>query len=293
MPPQVSRDFADKFGVALREGWGMTELQGAFAINPRYVEPRLGSIGIPFPYHRIRCVSLGSRTPEREAPAGAIGVLAVSGPCVTPGYLDASRNSELFFEASFAGERWLNTGDLCTIDPDGYVWLRGRSKDLIIRGGHNIDPLVIETALISHPAVLFAAAVGEPDREKGEVPVAYAQLRPGMAVSESELLEHCRRQISERAAVPRAVRVIDIMPLTAVGKIFKPALRIDAVQRCVRGVMSQVDGADTADVDVRDSGGSVVIVLKLADPASSRVVEEIRRELERYTFRVKFESAGQ
>ena len=82
---------------------------------------------------------------------------------------------------------------------------------------------------------MYAAAVGEPDRDKGEMPVAYVQLRPGISASESELLAHCQSEIAERAAVPRSVRVIEAMPLTAVGKIFKPALRLDAAQHCVRG----------------------------------------------------------
>ena len=287
VPTQVAREFADKFGVALREGWGMTELQGALALNPRDVEPRLGSIGIPFPYHRARCVPLGSRTAD-DSPVGAAGVLAIRGPCVTQGYLDASRDSGLFFEETSPGQTWLNTGDLCTIDSDGYVWIRGRSKDLIIRGGHNIDPLTIESALTSHPAVLYAAAVGEPDREKGEVPVGYVQLRPGMSVGEPELLSHCRQEITERAAIPRAVRVVEAMPLTAVGKVFKPALRIDAVRSCINAIMAQVEGAHAVDVDVCDVGGSVTVVIKTAK--SKVVAAEIHCELQRYAICVEIEA---
>jgi acyl-coenzyme A synthetase/AMP-(fatty) acid ligase len=214
----------------------------------------------------------------------------VSGPCVTPGYLDPARTAELFFDSPVSAERWLNTGDLCTIDADGYVWLRGRSKDLIIRGGHNIDPLVIEMALAVHPAVMYAAAIGEPDRDKGEVPVAYVQLRPGVSVSECELVAHCQREIAERAAMPRAVHILEALPLTAVGKIFKPALRLDAVQRCVRRVVAQLDGAHAVDVEVRDAGGAIAVVLKVPDP-STVSVDNMRRELERYTFRVEVESA--
>ena len=291
VPIQIAREFADKFAVPLREVWGMTELHGCLVINPMSVAPRLGSIGIPFPYHQIRCVPLGSRSAEEGAPAGVTGVLAINGPCVTPGYLDASRTPELFFESADPRERWLNSGDLCTIDPDGYVWLRGRSKDLIIRGGHNIDPLAIETALIAHPAVIYAAAIGEPDRDKGELPVAYVQLRPGMSVSESELMFHCQREITERAAVPRAVRIIEAMPLTAVGKIFKPALRLDAVRHCVRRVAAQLPGADAVDVEVRDARGAITVVLRVADEGMTGAVAEMRCELERYTFRVEVELA--
>lgn len=290
MPIQVAREFADKFGIPLREGWGMTELHGGLIFNPSGVEPKLGSIGIPFPYHRTRCVSIGSRVSTDLTP-GSLGVLAISGPCVTPGYIDTARTADLFLDSGMPGDRWLNTGDLCTIDPDGYVWLRGRSKDLIIRGAHNIDPLVIEAALSVHPAVLYAAAIGEPDRDRGEMPVAYVQLRPGISVHEAELLAHCQREITERAAVPRAVHILEAMPLTAVGKIFKPALRLDATRRCVRNAIAELEGAGAVDVEVRDAGGAITVVLKLTDPAMPRVVDQARRELERFTFRVVLESA--
>lgn len=289
VPIQVAREFAEKFGVPLREGWGMTELHGGLAFNPCGVEPRLGSIGIPFPYHRARCVALGSRVADAEATPGDVGVLAISGPCVTPGYYNSAGNAELFFDSAQPGKEWLNTGDLCTIDTDGYIWLRGRLKDLIIRGGHNIDPLAIEAALLGHPAVLYAAAVGEPDRDKGEIPVAYVQLRAGMSVSESELLAHCQNEVTERAAVPRSVRLMEAMPLTAVGKIFKPALRLDAVQRCVRDVAGTLEGAGAVEMEVRDVGGAIVVVLKALDPSRRAALDEVRRELERYTFRIEVE----
>jgi fatty-acyl-CoA synthase len=289
VPIQVTREFAEKFNLPLREGWGMTELQGALILNPCGADPRIGSVGIPFPYHRTRCVAVGSRRVEDPA-AGAVGVLAISGPCVTAGYLDPARNADLFFESAVSGEKWLNTGDLCTIDTDGYVWLRGRSKDLIIRGAHNIDPSLIEEALLQHPAVMYAAAVGEPDRDKGEMPVAYVQLRPGMPALEAELAAHCRAEITERAAVPRTVRILDAMPLTAVGKIFKPALRLDAVQRCVARVMKQYEHAAAPEIKVRDSGGAICVVLIAPDASMAESLQTLRRELEHYTFRVEIEA---
>ena len=291
VPIQVAREFGEKFGVPLREGWGMTELQGGLIINPSASDPRIGSIGIPFPYHRTRCVPLGSRTADIDPAPGTVGILAVSGPCVTPGYLDAARASDLFFASSSCGVRWLNTGDLCTIDADGYVWHRGRSKDLIIRGAHNIDPLVIEEALLEHPAVLHAAAIGEPDCDKGEMPVAYVQLRPGVSLSESELMDHCRSAITERAAIPRSVRIIEAMPLTAVGKIFKPDLRLDAIWHCIRNVAARLDDSSAVSVQVREAGGSIAVVLAVRDPPMPNAVDNMRRELERYTLRVEVESS--
>jgi len=291
VPVRVAQEFEDKFAAPLHEIWGMTELHGALVGNPEAALPQLGSIGVPFPYHRLRCVGMEARDADRELAPSEAGLLAVSGPCVTPGYLDAGRSHELFLGTS-AAPRWLNTGDLGRIDTEGYVRLQGRAKDLIIRGGHNIDPLVIEAALICHPAVLYAAAVGEPDCEKGELPVAYVQLRPGASATESELLMHCRREISERAAVPRAVRVIDTMPLTAVGKIFKPQLRHDAVTRCVRTVLAGFGTCDGVAAEVRESPGGPCVVLRNANPDRTALVAQIRSALERYTFKVEIEAAA-
>ena len=105
------------------------------------------------------------------------GVIAIKGPNVFSGYHDARHNKSLWID--IAGERWLNTGDLGRQDADGYFWLAGRKKELIIRGGHNIDPMSIEEALHEHPAVAMAAAIGSPDAYAGEMPVAYVQLKPG------------------------------------------------------------------------------------------------------------------
>jgi fatty-acyl-CoA synthase len=293
VPVQISREFAVRFGIPIHEGWGMTEMQGAMIVNPTAVEPRLGSVGIAYPYHRARCLPPASQDATGSGYAGEVGVLAISGPCVTPGYLDDARTPELFLEAAGDARRWLNTGDLCTIDNEGYIWLRGRSKDLIIRGGHNIDPLTIEDALLSHPAVLVAAAIGEPDRDKGEMPVAYVQLRPGCDATETELLGHCQSEIIERAAAPRAVRILSAMPLTAVGKIFKPALRLDAIQRCVAAVQARLDSSSAVSVEIRDAGGAITVILR-ADSVGSDKITALRRELEHYTFGVEVEptSAG-
>jgi fatty-acyl-CoA synthase len=289
VPVRVAQQFEENFGAPLHEVWGMTELQGALVGNPEAARPQLGSIGLPFPYHRFRCVQMEGRCADNPLEPNAAGLLAVSGPCVTPGYLDSERSQELFLETG-AAQRWLNTGDLGRIDAEGYVWLQGRAKDLIIRGGHNIDPLVIEAALISHPAVLHAAAVGEPDCEKGELPVAYVQLRPGACATEAELLVHCQREMSERAAIPRAVRVLDSMPLTAVGKIFKPQLRLDAARRCVDSVMAGFGACETVEAKVRDSGGGLCVVVECSDARQAAFVERIRAALERYTFKVEIDA---
>ncbi|MFM2066051.1 MAG: hypothetical protein RLZZ584_960, partial [Pseudomonadota bacterium] len=148
-----------------------------------------------------------------------------SGPNVFAGYRVASHNAGLWIDRG-DGRQWLNTGDLGRQDAEGYFYLTGRKKELIIRGGHNIDPAAIEQPLQCHPSVLMAAAVGRPDVHSGEIPVAYVQLKPAAQATEEELLAFARDRIGERAAVPKLIRIVSAMPLTGVGKIFKPDLRL-------------------------------------------------------------------
>ncbi len=142
------------------------------------------------------------------------------------------------------GADWFDTGDLGRIDEDGYVWLTGRAKDVIIRGGHNIDPVAIEEALHKHPAVEMAAAIGRPDAYAGEIPIVFVQLKPGASASPEELQAFARERVAERAAAPAEVRVLAQMPLTAVGKIFKPALREiaakEALEQAIAGLVEGV-----------------------------------------------------
>ena len=169
----------------------------------------------------------------RDAQTDETGVICISGPNVFQGYLDDAHNHGVWFTTP-EGQHWFNTGDLGRCDAEGFFWLTGRKKELIIRGGHNIDPRSIEDALAAHPAVAMCAAVGRPDIYAGELPVAYVQLRQGVSVSDEELLEHARQHIAERPAVPKALIVVDALPLTAVGKTFKPALMMREVELAVR-----------------------------------------------------------
>jgi fatty-acyl-CoA synthase len=180
---------------------------------------------LPYLEVRVADVAPGGAI-RRDCKPGEIGHVLMRGPQVTPGYLNPHHN-----EGALLSDGWLDSGDLGRLDVDGYLWLTGRSKDLIIRGGHNIDPLVIEEALIRHPAVETAAAVGLPDVYAGELPMAFVQLRPDAQATSEELREFCRKEIPERAAVPVQVVPIPVMPVTGVGKIFKPALRLEAAQR--------------------------------------------------------------
>ena len=158
-------------------------------------------------------------------------------------------------------EGWFNTGDLGRLDEDGYLWLTGRSKDLIIRGGHNIDPQMIEEALFKHDAVADVAAVGRPDARVGELPVAFVQLKADTETTADDLMAFAQEHISERAAVPKEIILIDAMPLTAVGKIFKPDLRNAIAETVVQEELQrlQIEAQDLSVVVDKKYGQSVTV----------------------------------
>lgn len=233
IPVELLSEFYEKTGIYLKETWGMTEFQGPCSghlTGPS--KPVAGSVGIAYPYHEVRAVKLDDGKYVEDVPAGQRGVLVVTGPTLSPGYLDERLSADLFVKGMPDGRIWASTGDLGTVDGDGYIWVYGREKDVIIRGGSNIDPKVIEEALQLHPAILISAAIGKPDASKGELPMAYVQLKEGAVAAPNEIVSFCRQHM-ERAAVPVEVVIIPLMPLTAVGKIAKPALRLDAIKRVV------------------------------------------------------------
>jgi len=247
MPLELFREFERRTGIKILEGYGLTEGACVSSINPREGERVVGSIGLRVPYQDMRVVELDSQGRWlRECGENEVGSILIKGPNVFPGYVDERHN-----QAIWAAEGWLNTGDLGRRDSRGYFYITGRKKDLIIRGGHNIDPAAIEGPLHEHPAVALAAAVGRPHPYAGEVPVAYVELRPNANVTEEELLAHCRKRVGERAAIPKEIRIVERMPLSAVGKIFKPALRHDALRRALEEDLSRLgEKVGRAEVEV-------------------------------------------
>ena len=226
-PSSLLTEFHSRTGVDIMEGYGMTETTAGAVGHYYYGQRPVGSIGLRVPYHQVRVVIIDDKGQiVRECDTNEIGVLLHSGPNVTPGYKLPDNNMGAWPETG-----WFNSGDLARFDKDGHLWLAGRAKDTIIRGGHNIDPLITEDALASHPSVEIAAAVGKPDAYAGELPVAYVKLVEGSDVSEEELLNYARENVSERAAAPVEVIVRSEIVVTAVGKIFKPVLRDDAISR--------------------------------------------------------------
>ena len=271
MPVELIRQFEAKTGLTLIEGYGLTEGTCGSCANPPAGERRPGSIGLPMPYCEVRIKVLDDQGRyQRDAAPNEIGNLCIRGATVFRGYLQASKNAGIWVDGD-----WFNTGDLGRVDADGYIWLTGRSKDLIIRGGHNIDPQMIEEALHKHPAVAMAAAVGKPDEKAGELPVVYVQLKPGSQASEAELLEHAAAHIPERAAIPKNAWIIDAIPLTAVGKTFKPALRFDAIARVYQAAVGELHPGARVEVRSDDKAGQLAhIHLPSQDQALAEAIGE-------------------
>ncbi|MBT8046447.1 MAG: acyl-CoA synthetase, partial [Pontiella sp.] len=221
------KEFKDRTGADVFEGYGMTELTGTATSHYFHGSRPIGSVGMRLPYHQLRTVILDSEgNIVRDCECNEIGAILHSGPTVMPGYKPETAGLDAWVEPD-----WFNSGDMGRIDEEGQLWLTGRVKDLIIRGGHNIDPAIPEESVSMHPEVENAAAVGKPDGYSGEVPIVYVQLVEGATVSAEELLEYAREHCTERAAAPKEVIVLNELPLTAVGKVFKPDLRKDAIAR--------------------------------------------------------------
>ncbi len=244
LPIELYNRFRQATGVEIAEGYGLTEATCLVSCNPPDGVKKVGSVGLPLPYTHVRILNHDDTGKVHECATDEVGEICVANPGVFPGstYTEADKNHRLFAE-----DRYLRTGDLGRIDPDGYLWITGRAKDLIIRGGHNIDPAEIEDGMLSHPAVAFAGAIGQPDSFAGELPCVYVELISGAGVTVEELTEHARSHIHERAAIPKHIEILPELPKTAVGKIFKPELRKLAIRRVYDATL-QGTGAHVTEV---------------------------------------------
>jgi fatty-acyl-CoA synthase len=269
-PAEVARQIESLIGVRVLLTYGATEYTQNVTQAPRDGDPKFGSPGIRLPYTQVKTVELDGEVIKRECGVDEIGVVVVKGPSVTPGYLEPKYN-----EGVFTRDGWFNSGDLGRFDPDGYLWLTGRVKDVIIRGGHNIDPSVIEETLLKHKEVLLAAAVSKPDAYAGELPIAYVQLVPGARASAEAIRDFALEHIPERAAAPKEIVIVEKMPLTDVQKPAKLELRRDAARRAFREVLAGVaDGKLAVDIVADPVKGNVAVITVAAAPYARSGVEE-------------------
>lgn len=237
MPIAIRKRFEEISGVRVLNSYGMTENTASIAIDPRDGQSKEGSSGIRLPYTQIRAMISGPKGMVRLCGPCEIGMLQIKGPGVMLGYVNSEHG-----RGAVTDDGWLITGDLGRIDGDGYVFVTGRAKDVIIRGGHNIDPALIEEPLLQSPDVLHAAAVGKPDSHAGELPVAYVQLVPESRATQSDLVAYLSGRIAERAAIPKEVILVEKLPLTDIGKPDKVALRRQITEVTFRSKLSAATG---------------------------------------------------
>ena len=286
LPKAVRKRFESATGVPLLEGYGLTEATCASARS--FVDhPVPGSVGQRLPYQEAKAIHITAEGDWVDAPTGKVGLLAIGGPTVFPGYVvDRGPDGPVLDGLGKLRDGWLDTGDRAWVVEDGFIHLAGRAKDLIIRGGHNIDPAVIETVLLAHPAVTGAQAVGRPDVHAGEVPVVFVTLAPGANATSGELRAWAADRVPEQAAAPRTVTVLDAIPVTSVGKPFKPALRAEATREAVAEALRDVPGVGGVHGVVE--GGAVVAVVELTDGSGENQVNET---LDRFAINFRMEKS--
>jgi fatty-acyl-CoA synthase len=260
MPVELFKSFVKDTGVQIVEAYGMTEGAVGSSMNPVKTDaPRVGSIGLRFPYQDMQIGILNENDEfERWAETDEAGVIFISGPNVFDGYLIDSQNEGIWLDQD--GKRWFNTGDLARCDAEGYFWMTGRKKELIIRGGHNIDPKIVEEAMHKHSSVAMAAVIGRPDAKVGEVPVMYFQSANNVEADLQDLADFAMTHVPERAAVPKDFIQVEALPVTAVGKIHKVTLNMMEIERTIY-------------VEARNLGVPIVALHVVQDPARGIVAK--------------------
>lgn len=221
MPAELREKFVAATGASLVEGYGLTESAGVVATNPYEGQVKAGTIGQPIPATHIRL--LDKEDPAKDAPEGEPGELAVKGPQIMRGYWNRPEADQ----DSFTADGWLRTGDVATIDADGYIRIVDRLKDMIAVGGFKVYPSEIEHKLYQHPAVKEAIVLGVPDPYRGEHPKAFVTLEEGYEVSGDALAAWLNPQLGKHERVS-AVEVRDHLPKTMIGKLDRKALRAEA-----------------------------------------------------------------
>jgi len=266
LPAAIGARFTQVTGIRLFETYGMTETSAAIAFNPRHGTPRPGSVGLRAPWSETRVLRLDTGQP---CAPGEAGLVQLRGPQVFPGYVEARHNS-----GTLGADGWLTTGDLGYLTPDEWLVLTGREKDLIVRSGHNIDPAAIEDVANTCPGVRISAAVGMPDQYAGEVPLLFVVPASGVTLDPATVEAYLSAHLHEPPARPRGVLIIDDLPVTAVGKIFKPALRDMAIREKLRREVALLgSGVTLAGAEITaDPQGRVQVAVTLSGGTEAQAV---------------------
>lgn len=279
LPVELFKKFETATGVEIVEGYGLTEATCLVSCNPDQGLKKVGSVGLPLPHTNVKILMDTADGPKACA-SDEIGEICIENPGIFSGntYTEAAKNNNLYHY-----ETYLRTGDLGRIDEDGYLWITGRAKDLIIRSGHNIDPAEIEEALAGHEAVAFAGAIGQPDSYAGELPCAYVELIEGGVATPEELTEFVNARVSERAAQAKYLEILPELPKTAVGKVFKPALRKSAITRIFNEALvnASTDARVVSVIEDKQRGLVAQVSGSADDAAITEVLGEFIRPWER------------
>lgn len=217
LPAEVQEGFERLSGVKISEGYGLSEAGPTTHCNPIQGEHPCGSMGLPFPDTDARIVDV--ETGLRDVPIGEAGELIVRGPQVMQGYWKKEAETQAVLRNG-----WLYTGDIVRRDERGFFFFLDRKKDVIKPWGETVYPREVEDILFQHPAVREAVVVGAPDRHYGEAVKAFVVRKDDCAVSEKELIDHCRRSLA-RFKVPVAIEFRTELPRTIIGKVLRRALR--------------------------------------------------------------------
>ncbi len=223
LPMELKRQFEEATGCVLVEGYGLSEASPVCACNPLTGVNKEGSIGLPLPGIMVQIRALDD--PDRALPPGEKGQVVLSGPNVMAGYWNKDEESRRTIVGG-----WLFTGDVGLMDEDGYVFLLDRLKDLIICGGYNVYPRMIEEAIYQHPDVVAVCVIGVPDDYRGQSPKAFVQLKPGASLTAEQLKDFLRDKIS-RIEMPKLIEFRAELPKTAVGKLSKKELIAESLPK--------------------------------------------------------------
>jgi long-chain acyl-CoA synthetase len=213
-PWELAREWRERTGVRLLRGYGMTELFRPLSYLAEEATDRPDAVGRPVPGVEVRIVDDAGQV----LAAGSEGELLIRTPAALEGYLNAPEESQ----AVLAGG-WFRTGDLAVVHPDGYVSIKGRRRERILRGGYSVFPAEVEAVLLTHPAVAEVAVVGVPHPELGEEVAAFVALRDGSQAGPEVLIAHCRERLAHFKC-PRRVTILDRLPRASTGKVMKSRL---------------------------------------------------------------------
>ncbi|NRA61805.1 MAG: AMP-binding protein [Psychrobium sp.] len=292
----LQKKFIEKIGVPLVEGYGSTEGSAVSTLMPINSIASKQSVGLVLPNLSLKIIEITADGDFiRQCHEDEVGEIVIAGNNVFAGYIEPTHNHQLWVTDD-TGLKLIRTGDLGSLDNNGYLSLAGRKKELIIRGGHNIDPKMIEDIATQHPDVYLAAAVARPCSYSGELPVLYVTIKEQSTLSDEQMMEYVKTHIPERAATPKAVMIIKQMPVTAIGKIFKPTLACMEVKWVITQELSTLNNIGQYHINVLpDKKHSILAIISFnsEQPEQMALTNNIKELLANYAihYRVEFKAA--